>query len=55
MALDGSGVEYYRARARLVRALAEKCSTPDLKQEYERIAAQYEQLASEVERGLLKR
>lgn len=54
VALDGSRAEYYRGRARMVRTLAEKCSAPDLKQEYERIAEQYEQLAREVEQGTLK-
>jgi hypothetical protein len=53
--LNGSRAEYYRGRARMIRALAEKSAAPDLKQEYERIAEQYEQLAREVEQGHLKR
>jgi hypothetical protein len=39
----------------MVRALAEKASAPDIKQEYERIAHEYETLARQVEEGTLKR
>jgi len=53
-ALDGSRAEYYRGRARMVRALAAACSTPAVKEEYLRIAAPHEQLATEVEQGHLK-
>ena len=55
VAFEGSRAEYYRGRARMIRALAEKSAAPDIKQEYERIAQQYDQLANEVEVGQLKR
>jgi hypothetical protein len=50
MALDGSRSEYYRSRARIARAMAEKCAMPDIKRDYERVAEQYEQLAFQVEK-----
>jgi hypothetical protein len=53
--LDGSRVDYYRSRARMIRSLAEKSSVPEVKAEYERIADQYEQLARDVEEGRLSR
>ena len=55
LALDGSRIEYYRSRARMIRSLADKCSAAELKAEYERIAEQYEQLARDVEEGRLSR
>jgi hypothetical protein len=55
LALDGSQTRYYRSRAQMVRVLAETSSMPGLKEEYLRIAEQYEQLADQVEKGHLSR
>ena len=54
MAVDGSRAQYYRQRARYARDLAERTVMPELKEEYERIAAQYEKLAQQFEGGRLK-
>jgi hypothetical protein len=53
LALDGSRAEYYREKARHVRALADNAVSPGLKQEYSEIAEQYDRLARQVEEGKL--
>ncbi len=54
MALDGTRADYYRARARQARDLAERTRVSDLKQEYELIAEQYEKLAHLIDSGYLR-
>ena len=55
MAFDGSRVEFYRDKARRIRELAGACVLPDIKEQLERIARQYEVLARQVETGSLPR
>jgi hypothetical protein len=53
MAFDGSRAQFYRDQARRLRTIAEACGGPDVKQELEQIAVQYESLARQVDIGLL--
>lgn len=55
MAFDGSRVQFYRDKARQIRGLADACLLPDIKEQLERIAQQYEVLARQVETGSLPR
>ena len=55
MGLVGNRLELYRESARRVRVLAEKYQTEEIRDIFERIAEQYEQLAQQVDRGLLSR
>ena len=55
MAFDGSRGEFYRESAQRVRALVEKYETQEIRDIFERIAEQYEQLAQQVERGSISR
>jgi|KBSMisStandDraft_5_1062788.scaffolds.fasta_scaffold215940_2 hypothetical protein len=52
MAFDGSHAEFYRQQARRLRARAAAYTVPDIKQEFERLADQWERLADDVARGL---
>jgi hypothetical protein len=53
MTFDGARTQFYRDKARRVRAIAECCALPDIKEQLERIARQYETLAHQVETGSL--
>jgi hypothetical protein len=53
MALDGSRAEFYRQRATAVRGIAEKCRDPDIKDQFETVAKEYEALALSVDKGVL--
>ena len=53
MAFGGSRAEYYRQQASRIRALAEACQYPEIKEQLERGARQYETLAYQVESGQL--
>jgi hypothetical protein len=45
MAFDGSRAQFYRDQARQIREIAEACVVPEIKEQLERVARQYEALA----------
>jgi len=53
MAFDGSRAEFYRDQACRLRALAKACTLPDIKEQLEHVAEEYETLAHQVEAGIL--
>ena len=53
MAFDGSRAQLYRDKARQIREMAATCVLPDIREQLERIARQYETLAHQVETGSL--
>ena len=53
MAFDGSRAQFYRDKARRIREMAGTCVLPDIKDQLELIARQYETLARQVETGSL--
>ena len=53
MAFDGSRAEFYRQSADRIRAIADRYADPEVIEAFERIARQYDMLATEVERGFL--
>lgn len=55
MAFDGSRAEFYRQSARRLRELAARYKIDEIKATFERIAKQYEKLADQVDRTLLRR
>ena len=54
MAFDGSRAEYYRERARQVRDIAQARKSPSIREQFETIAQQFDDLARDVEEGRLK-
>jgi hypothetical protein len=53
MSFDGSRAEYYRSRAVEVRATAASCHAPEIKEQLEIVAQEYETLAKSVTTGIL--
>ena len=53
MPFESSRAQFYRDRAGEVRAMAEACRDESIKEQFLRIAAEYEALAHQVEAGIL--
>jgi hypothetical protein len=54
MAFEGSSAQYYRDQASRIRALAETSTFPDTKDQMRTIASQYDRMAEQFEKGLLR-
>ena len=52
MAFEGSSAQYYREEAKRIRALADRFTIPEFKEQMLAIASQFDRLAEQFEKGL---